>query len=75
MYSRTDVTALHPEHDTGPCKYDSTYHPIGLIVNSILAITLAAIVTCLIVSGPDFLARRAALRRERAMIDAEIAER
>ena len=58
MYSRTDVTALHPEHETGPCKYDSTYHPMGLVVHSVLAIGVAAIVTWLIVSGLGFLARR-----------------
>lgn len=75
MYSRTDVTALHPDHDTGPCKYDSAYHPVGLIVNSVLAISMAAIVTCLMVTGPRFLSRRAALRREQALADAAIVER
>lgn len=75
MYSRTDDLAIHPRHKTGPCKYESTYHPMGLAVNSILAVTVAAIVTFLVVSGPDYFARRAAWRRERAMIDAQIAKR
>ena len=64
MHTQTDVTALHLEHESGPCQYESTYHALGLIVNSALAIGVGTLLTYMIVVGPGFFAKQAVLRRE-----------
>ena len=43
MHSQTQISVLHLAHETGPCKYESTYHPLGLTVNSTLAFVVATV--------------------------------
>ena len=58
MYSRADYTALHLEHETGACKYDTMYYPLGLVVNSLLAVFASLITTGMIVCVPQVLVSR-----------------
>ncbi len=62
MHTRTDVTALHPEHEKGPCHYNSSYHPLGLVCNTALAISVGAVLSCVVAAGPRFLTKQIALR-------------
>jgi hypothetical protein len=64
MHTRTDVTALHPKHDKGPCQYNSSYHPLGLVVNSAFAICVGAFLSYVLVAGPRYLTKHIALRRK-----------
>ena len=70
MYSRADYTALHLEHETGACKYDTMYYPLGLVVNSLLAVFASLITTGMIVCVPQVMVSR----RERRVNQASKAD-
>jgi len=69
MLSRTDNLADHPKHASGVCKFDSTYHLVGLAVNFLVSFVVSAILVGSLVYLPLFIAWRLRLRRERQMID------
>ncbi|CAD73264.1 MAG TPA: hypothetical protein DDX19_09380 [Rhodopirellula baltica] len=75
VFSRTDRLANHPRHETGPCEFKSTYHPIGIACNLAVAVLLSSVIVCSIVTLPDFVVWRLELSRERQMIERFLRDR
>ncbi len=66
---RTDDLADHLQHKSGPCKFDSTYHPLGLTANFLIAIFASAAMTGMMICLLQYLEWCSFLRRERRMVD------
>ncbi|TWT87010.1 hypothetical protein Pla52n_70350 [Stieleria varia] len=70
----TNHHAVHLPHETGPCKFDSTYHPVGIIVNLLFAMIGSMFATAGFVLVARFAVWQIQLARERAMIDVALAD-
>ena len=66
---RTDHLAYHPRHKTGPCKFDSIYHPLGVTANILIAIFASTTLAAMTLYLFQFVSWRLRLRREDRIID------
>ena len=73
--ARTDSPSYHEPHVTGPCKFNSTYHTIGLMANLAFGLVGSVSLIATVIYTPKYASWLAFLNRERKMIDAAVARR
>ena len=66
----TNNHAEHPPHETGPCRFNTTWHPFGILVNTLFALICSAVATAGFVIVPRFVDWQIQLAHERKVIDA-----